>query len=79
MKKMNQEQIIAGRSISEILKDLTRKLKIRGLLGWKKLQILLSAENKLWLSKLDRKLISFVNQIILKNILRIVTIQNLKN
>ena len=30
MKKLNQDKVIAGRSISEILKDLIKKLKIQG-------------------------------------------------
>ena len=36
MKKLNQDKVVAGRSISEILKDLIKRLKIQDLLQMEK-------------------------------------------
>ena len=83
MKKMNQEQIIAGRSISEILKRFDKKIKDpRSFSDGKKIVNIIKSFLKIncKLSKLDRKLISFVNQNNLKkNIFKdCKSIQNLK-
>ena len=83
MKKMDQEQVIAGRSVSEILKRFDKKIKDpRSFNEGKKIVRIIRSflEIKCKLSKIDNKLLNFAQQNNLKkNIFKeIKSIQNLK-
>jgi len=83
MKKMDQEQDIAGRSVSEILKRFDKKIKDpRSFNEGKKIVRIIRSflEIKCKLSKIDNKLLNFAQQNNLKkNIFKeIKSIQNLK-
>ncbi|MDB9744711.1 ATP phosphoribosyltransferase regulatory subunit [Pelagibacteraceae bacterium] len=83
MKKMDQEQVIAGRSVSEILKRFDKKLKDpRSFNEGKKIVRIIRSflEINCQLSKIDNKLLIFVQKNNLKkNIFKeIKSIQNLK-
>ena len=83
MKKMDQEQDIAGRSVSEILKRFDKKIKDpRSFNEGKKIVRIIRSflEIKCQLSKIDNKLLNFAQQNNLKkNIFKeIKSIQNLK-
>ena len=83
MKKMDQEQVIAGRSVSEILKRFDKKIKDpRSFNEGKKIVKIIRSflEINCQLSKIDNKLLNFVQQNNLKkNIFKeLKSIQNLK-
>ena len=83
MKKMDQEQVIAGRSVSEILKRFDKKIKDpRSFNEGKKIVRIIRSflEINCQLSKIDNKLLNFVQQNNLKkNIFKeLKSIQNLK-
>ena len=83
MKKMDQEQVIAGRSVSEILKRFDKKIKDpRSFNEGKKIVKIIRSflEINCQLSKIDNKLLNFAKQNNLKkNIFKeFKSIQNLK-
>ena len=84
MKKLHQEKVIAGRSISEILKRFDKKIKDpRSFADGKKIVKIIKAFLKIncKLSELDDKLLNFAKKNNLKeNIFKnFKSIQNLKN